>query len=77
MFTINCTAHYTDHDIALLRNEVAALAWFWIDSVYGEAMLRTASPARLRHLQQVLSAHDHLAAEVVKAKATMAEPARG
>ena len=77
MFTINATAHYSDADLPLLRNEVGSFARFWPDSVYGEAMLRTASPQRLVHMQQALGQQDHLAAEVVKAKATMKEPARG
>ena len=77
MFTINCTARYAEADLPLLRNEVAGFARFWPDSLYGEAMLRTASPERMVHMQQGLSQADHLAAEVVKAKATMKEPSRG
>jgi len=77
MFTINCTAHYAEDQIPLLRNEVAGFARFWPDSLYGEAMLRTATPQRMVHMQQGLSQSDHLAAEVVKAKATMKEPSRG
>jgi hypothetical protein len=77
MFTINCTARYAEEDMPLLRNEVSALARFWIDSVYGDAMLRTASPQRMVHLRQALEHQDHLAEEVRKAKAGMTEPARG
>ncbi|MCB0082943.1 MAG: hypothetical protein KDE47_18515, partial [Caldilineaceae bacterium] len=77
MFTINCTARYADDELPLLRNEVAALARFWIDSVYGEAMLATATPERMVHLAQPLAQQDHLAEEVRKAKLTMKEPARG
>ncbi len=77
MFTINCTARYAQEEMPLLRNEVAAFARFWVDSVYGEAMLRTAGPARMIHLKQALEHEDHLAEEVRKAKATMSEPARG
>ena len=77
MFTINCTAHYRDDELPLLRNEVAAFARFWVDSVYGEAMLRTATPARMVHLAQPLAQQDHLVEEVRKAKLTMKEPARG
>lgn len=77
MFTINCTARYQEAEMPLLRNEVAAFARFWVDSVYGEAMLRTASPQRLVHLQQAIDQQDHLAEEVRKAKLTMKEPARG
>jgi Phytanoyl-CoA dioxygenase (PhyH) len=77
MFTINCTARYTDDEIPLLRNEVAAFARFWVDSVYGPAMLRTANPERMVHLSQPLTQLDHLADKVREAKLTMSEPARG
>ena len=45
--------------------------------VYGDAMLRTASPERMVHLQQPLGYQDHLIEEVRKAKITMKEPSRG
>lgn len=77
MFTINCTARYNDDEMPLLRNEVAAFARFWVDSVYGPAMLRTASPERMTHLSQPLTQLDHLADKVREAKLTMSEPARG
>ena len=77
MFTINCTAHYAEADLPLLRNEVASFARFWPDNVYGEAMRRTATPQRMVHMRQGLSQQDHLAEEVRKAKATMKEPSRG
>jgi hypothetical protein len=77
MFTINCTRLYQDSEIPLLQNEVAALARFWVDNVYGDAMLRTASEARMVHLRQPLTQLDHLAAAVRTAKETMSEPARG
>ena len=77
MFTINCTARYSEEEMPLLRNEIGAFARFWIDSAYGEAMLRNASPQRLVHLQQPLSQQGHLVEEVRKAKLTMKEPSRG
>jgi hypothetical protein len=77
MFTINCTARYAPEEMPLLRNEIGAFARFWVDSVYGDAMLRTASPRRMTHMQQALSQQDHLVEEVRKAKASMAEPSRG
>ncbi|MCL4863263.1 MAG: phytanoyl-CoA dioxygenase family protein [Caldilineaceae bacterium] len=77
MFTINCTARYGEDELPYLRNEISAFARFWIDSVYGEAMLRTATPERMVHLHQPLSFQDHLIAEVQKAKETMKEPSRG
>ncbi|MEP7356897.1 MAG: phytanoyl-CoA dioxygenase family protein [Anaerolineales bacterium] len=77
MFTINCTARYSEAELPLLQNEVGGFARFWPDNVYGEAMRRTAGPGRQVHLEQGLSQNDHLAAEVVKARATMKEPSRG
>lgn len=77
MFTINCTARFTEADMPLLRNEISGFARFWVDSVYGPAMLRTAGAQRRVHLEQALSQEDLLAAQVRKAKATMSEPARG
>ena len=77
MFTINCTARFADKDMQFLKNEIAAGARFWLDSVYGEAMLETAGPARMKHLEQPLAHQDHLEAEVRKARSRMAEPSRG
>jgi hypothetical protein len=77
MFTINCTARYADEEVPLLLNEISAFARFWIDSVYGETMIRTAGPDRMRHLEQPLSYQNHLVEEVRKAKERMKEPSRG
>ncbi|MEZ4860730.1 MAG: phytanoyl-CoA dioxygenase family protein [Caldilineaceae bacterium] len=77
MFTINCTAHYREAELPLLHNEIAAFARFWVDSVYGEAMVRTATPQRMAHLAQPLAHQGHLAAAVRQAKLTMQEPSRG
>jgi len=77
MFTINCTARYKDDEMPYLRNEISAFARFWVDTVYSDIMLRTASPQRMVHLQQAMTQQDHLAEEVRKAKMTMTEPSRG
>ena len=77
MFTINATPRYTDAELPLLQNEIAGFARFWPESLYGPAMLRTAGPERRVHMEQGLSQDPFLAAEVVKAKATMSEPSRG
>ena len=77
MFTINATAHYQPADIPYLKNIISGAARFWIESVYGERMLNTASPERMIHLQQSLDNQGHLPDEVRKAKETMKEPARG
>jgi len=77
MFTINTTAHYQPEDIGYLKNIISGAARFWIESVYGERMLRSATPERMIHLRQSLDNQGHLPEEVRKAKLTMTEPARG
>jgi hypothetical protein len=77
MFTINTTAHYQPDDIHYLKAIISGAARFWIDSVYGERMLRTATTERMIHLQQSLDNQGHLPEEVRKAKLTMKEPSRG
>ena len=44
---------------------------------YGDVMIETAGPARMRHLEQRLALDDHMAALVQKAREKMAEPSRG
>ncbi|MCA0457840.1 MAG: phytanoyl-CoA dioxygenase family protein [Chloroflexi bacterium] len=77
MFTINATAHYQPDDIGYLKGIISGAARFWIESVYGERMLNSASPERMVHLQQSLDNQAHLPEEVRKAKLTMSEPAHG
>jgi len=77
MFTINATGHYPLEDVVYLKNFISGAARFWIESVYGERMLRTATPERMIHLRQSLENQGHLSEEVRKAKLTMTEPARG
>lgn len=77
MFTLNLSQRYPDDKLDSLRGYVAAHARFWIDSVYGEPMLRTATPQRMVHLEQVLAHQDHLPALAAEARSKMAEPSRG
>ena len=77
MFTINCTLKHEEEQLDLMRKEVSAFARFWMDQVYGETMLRTAGPARMRHLEQPLANQDHLPALAAQARAERAEPSRG
>lgn len=77
MFTINYSSRYKPEHLHHLRENISGAARFWKDSTYGEAMLRTAGPERMRHLEQVLANQDHLPEEVRKAKEKMTEPARG
>ena len=52
MFTLNCTRRHTEEELPLMRREVANFARFLTDSVYGPAMVDTATPERMRHLEQ-------------------------
>ena len=54
-----------------------ARARFWIERAYGEAMIRTAGPKRMRHLEQRLANDDHLPELVRRARQEMSEPSRG
>jgi ectoine hydroxylase-related dioxygenase (phytanoyl-CoA dioxygenase family) len=77
MFTINCCSRFQPDQIGYLKHAISGAARFWLDEFYGEKMLRTASPERMIHLQQVLDNQGHLPEETRKAKLTMTEPARG
>lgn len=77
MFTLNCTRRHTEAELPILRKEVAQFARFWTESVYGPAMVDTAPPARLRHLEQPLANQDHLPGLVEQARREGPEPSRG
>jgi hypothetical protein len=77
MFTINFQERFAEEDLPLLREEVGEGARFWRMRAYGEVMIRTAGPDRMRHLEQRLSNDSHLPELTRKAKEEMAEPARG
>lgn len=77
MFTINLCQRYPEDRLEDLRKYLAGGARFWIDRCYGEAMVRTAGPERLRHLEQVMANDGHLAELSRKARETMPEPSRG
>ena len=77
MFTINFSQRYRDEDIGQLREELAGLANFWSETAYGAAMVETASPQRMVHLEQRMANDDHLPELVAKAREEMLEPSRG
>jgi hypothetical protein len=78
MFTLNNCAHVqTEEEIEDFENYIAGSARFWIDHVHSDTMRRTASPERMRHLEQVMRHEGHLPALAAKARAEMAESARG
>lgn len=77
MFTINLCQRYPEERIQELRDYISGAARFWIERVYGDAMVRTAGPKRLPHLEQVMANDGHLAALARQAREKMAEPSRG
>ena len=74
MFTINCHRRYPKERLDELREHVSSFARFWNERVYGPAMLRTAGPERMVHLEQILANDGHLA-ELSRAKARADERA--
>jgi len=77
MFTINLCQRYPEDKLEDLRKYLAGGARFWIEEAYGPAMLRTATPDRLKHMQQVMDNDYELPELSRKARETMSEPARG
>jgi hypothetical protein len=77
MFTMNLCQRYPEARLQDLRNYMAGGARFWVERGYGEAMIRSANPARMRHLEQVLANDGHLAELSRQARERMAEPSRG
>lgn len=77
MFTMNCCQRYPDDSLQELRDYMSGGARFWIERAYGEAMIDTASPERMVHLEQCLANDGHLAELSRKAKEKMPEPSRG
>ncbi len=77
MFTINLCERYSEDRLEDLKKYIAGGARFWIERTYGETMVRTAGPERMRHLEQVLANDGHIAELSRKARETMPEPSRG
>ena len=77
MFTVNLEERYRDEDLGELRDVISQGARFWIESSYGEVMVRTAGPSRMVHLEQRMANDGHLAALSRKAREEMSEPSRG
>ena len=77
MYTMNFSERYPDDKLQELRDGLAKEARFWIDRLHGEAMVRTAGPERMVHLQQVRENDTHLAEVTRELKKSMKEPARG
>lgn len=77
MFTINLCERYPESHLDTLRGYISGHARYWVERVYGETMVATAGPDRMRHLEQVMANDGHLAELARQAKEEMTEPARG
>ena len=77
MFTMNLCQRYPAARIQELRDYLNGVSRFWVERAYGDIMMNTAGPQRRRHLEQVMANDGHIAELSRKARATMAEPARG
>ena len=76
MFTINLSQRYPENRLEDLRKQIATAARFWINRKYGEKMVRTAGPERMRHLEQNMANDGHLAELSREARERMSEPSR-
>ena len=77
MFTMNCCQRYPDAKLDFLRDYISGGSRFWVERAYDDTIVRTASPERMVHLEQVLANDGHLAELSRKRRAEEAEPARG
>jgi ectoine hydroxylase-related dioxygenase (phytanoyl-CoA dioxygenase family) len=60
MFTMCAAEKVQDEDMPAFRELIAAAGKLGVKSYYGEAMVRTATPERMLHLQQCLDNQDAL-----------------
>jgi hypothetical protein len=77
MFTLNFARRFPEERLEELRQYCSHHARFWTDRLYGETMIRTATPERMRHLEQVMANDGHMADLSRQARERMAEPSRG
>lgn len=77
MFTINLCERYPEEKIQDLRKYLEGFARFWVERPYGDIMIQTAGPDRMRHLEQVMANDGHVAALSREAREKMPEPSRG
>ncbi len=77
MFTMNLCERYPDDKLQELRDYLSGGARFWVERAYHETLVTTATPERLRHLEQVRANDGHLAELARAAREKMNEPSRG
>ena len=76
MYTMNFYEHVPPDRLERFQDDLAHEGRFWIDRIHGEAMLRTAGPERMVHLQQVIDNDFKVAEEHRRHRAENSEPAR-
>jgi hypothetical protein len=76
MFTMNFYEHVAADQLERLQNDLSKNGRFWIDRIHGEAMLRTAGPERMVHLQQVIDNDFKMKAEHQRHRRENDEPSR-
>ena len=77
MFTMNLCQRYPEDKLEDLRTYIGHGARFWIERAYDDTIVRTASPARMVHLEQVMANDGHLAELSRQRRLAEAEPSRG
>lgn len=77
MFTLNLRQRWPESRLPELQEYIATHARFWIEPNVGPRMLATATPQRMRHLQQAMDSDFLLTERARKMKTGMAEPSRG
>ncbi len=77
MFTMNLCQRYPEDRLQELRDYISGASRFWLDRNFADTIMQTATPERMRHLEQVMANDGHLAELSRKARETMAEPSRG
>jgi ectoine hydroxylase-related dioxygenase (phytanoyl-CoA dioxygenase family) len=77
MFTMNCCQRYPEDRLPELRGYIGTASRFFIERAYDDTIVRTASPERMVHLEQVLANDFGLAELSRKRRLEMPEPARG
>jgi ectoine hydroxylase-related dioxygenase (phytanoyl-CoA dioxygenase family) len=77
MFTMNCCERYPEDKLTDLRGYIGHAARFFLERAYDNTIVRTATPERMMHLEQVLANDFDLAEQSRQRRLEMAEPARG
>jgi ectoine hydroxylase-related dioxygenase (phytanoyl-CoA dioxygenase family) len=77
MFTMNCCQRYPEDKLDNLREYLGHASRFWVERTYDDTIVRTASPARMVHLEQVMANDGHLAELSRQRRLADPEPARG